>query len=195
MRCLPTDHNSQRHDGVVAAGEFLRDHGYLDRPGDPDDGDVVGYQGIYSATAVVTKAGDPAKAQLTDSARETLEGDRLFSMSSNTPLDFVPRAPKDDIEGRIISVIDGVQLVGQYQIVVINRGSRHGLEVGNILAIDQAGEVVRDRYAGGRVRPGNTTYASRVIVLKDGMVSSDSTQVPADAREEVERNAATQVPA
>jgi putative ABC transport system ATP-binding protein len=43
--------------------------------------------------------------------------------------------------------------------------------------------------------PDIATYASRVIVLKDGMVSSDSTQVPADAREEVERNAATQVPA
>jgi putative ABC transport system ATP-binding protein len=43
--------------------------------------------------------------------------------------------------------------------------------------------------------PDIATYASRVIVLKDGMVSSDSTQVPADARAEVERNAATQVPA
>ena len=46
-------------------------------------------------------------------------------------------------------MVDGVALIGQYQIVVINRGTRHGVEVGNVLAIDQAGEVVRDRHAGG----------------------------------------------
>jgi LysM repeat protein len=112
---------------------------------DPDDGDVVGYQGIYSATALVTKAGDPAKAELSDSARETLEGDRLFTADNNVPLNFVPSAPRKEVAGRIISVVDGVELIGQYQVVVINRGTRHGLQAGNILAIDQAGEVVRDR--------------------------------------------------
>ncbi|MFZ5890269.1 MAG: ABC transporter ATP-binding protein [Myxococcota bacterium] len=49
--------------------------------------------------------------------------------------------------------------------------------------------------------PDIASYASRVIVLKDGMVSTDSTQVPADARAEMERaeqeraQAAAQVPA
>src|SRR5215213_418636 len=134
VRNLDTTENSRY--SVMHVGDAIRD---------PDDGDVVGYMGIYTATALVTKPGNPAKAQLSDSARETLEGDRLFAADNDTPLGFVPSAPKTNVEGRIISVVDGVELIGQFQIVVINRGQKHGLDVGNILAVDQAGEVVRDR--------------------------------------------------
>jgi hypothetical protein len=125
---------------VVHVGDPIRDS---------EDGDVLGYQGIYTATAQVTRPGDPAKVALTDISRETLEGDRLFAEDTSVPLNFVPSAPKTQIEGRIISVVDGVQQIGQYQIVVINRGKRHGIEVGNVLAVDQAGKMVKDRYAGG----------------------------------------------
>ena len=134
VRNLDTSENARY--SVMHVGDVIRD---------PDDGDVVGYMGIYTATALVTKPGNPAKAQLSDSARETLEGDRLFAADTDTPLNFVPSAPKTNVEGRIISVVDGVELIGQFQIVVINRGQKHGLDVGNILAVDQAGEVVRDR--------------------------------------------------
>ncbi len=59
--------------------------------------------------------------------------------------------------------MDGVSLIGQYQIVIINRGTRHGVDVGNVLAVDQAGEVVRDRHAGGGLGALNTssTFAPR----------------------------------
>jgi hypothetical protein len=120
----------------------------------------VGYQGIYTATAQVTKPGDPAKVALSDTARETLEGDRLFAEDTSVPLNFVPSAPKTEIEGRIISVVDGVQQIGQYQVVVINRGKRHGIEVGNVLAVDQAGKRVRDRYAGGGMGLGRLRQTS-----------------------------------
>jgi hypothetical protein len=118
---------------------------------DPDDGKVVGYEGIYTATALVQRPGDPAKAVLIDPARETLRGDRLLSSdSSATPINFALRAPAAPVHGRIIDVVGGVDLVGQYQVVVINRGKRHGLEPGNVLAVDQAGDVVHDVYRGGR---------------------------------------------
>ena len=118
---------------------------------DPDDGHVVGYEGIYTATALVQRPGNPAKAVLIDSARETLAGDRLLSAeNTETPITFTPRAPSTDIHGRIIDVVGGTDLVGQWEVVVINRGKRHGLEPGNVLAIDEAGDVVRDLYRGGR---------------------------------------------
>ncbi|MEZ5500937.1 MAG: LysM domain-containing protein [Steroidobacteraceae bacterium] len=131
---------------------------------DPDDGALVGYQGVYTGTAEVVNAGDPGKVRLTDAARETLAGDRLIKTETDVPLDFVPRAPDNNVDGQIISVIDGVELIGQYKIVVINRGARHGLLPGHVLAVDQAGETVRDRDAGrglvGR-RVGNA-FAERV---------------------------------
>jgi LysM repeat protein len=118
---------------------------------DPDDGKVVGYEGIYTATALVRRPGNPAKTVLIDAARETVAGDRLLSSdNSETPITFMPHAPAGDIHGRIIDVVGGTDLVGQYEVVVINRGKQHGLEAGNVLAIEQAGEVVRDLYRGGK---------------------------------------------
>lgn len=132
---------------------------------DPDNGDVLGFQGTYTATAIVLTPGEPAKTALTDSARETLEGDRLLRGDADVPLNFVPRAPQSDVNGRIISVVDGVELIGQYRIVAINRGRRHGLETGHVLAIDQAGREVRDRQ--GRSTAGlrlASTFAPRVML-------------------------------
>src|ERR1700730_9555428 len=127
---------------IVHVGDALRD---------PDDGKVVGYVGIYTATALVQRPGDPAKALLIDPARETLRGDRLLSAdASETPITFALRAPASDVHGRIIDVVGGTELAGQFAVVVINRGKRHGLEPGNVLAVDQAGDVVRDLYRGGK---------------------------------------------
>ena len=115
---------------------------------DPDDGKVLGYEGIYTATALVSRPGNPAKALLTDTARETLTGDKLIATDTNVPVNFQLRAPRNEINGRIIAVVDGTQLIGQYQVVVINRGKRHGVDAGVVLAVDQAGPVVTDREAG-----------------------------------------------
>ncbi len=120
---------------VVHVGEALRD---------PDDGAIVGYEGIYSATASVVRSAEISKAVLSDSARETLVGDRLIAVESQTPLNFVLSTPPPNLQGRIISVMDGTFLIGQYQVVAINRGARHGVAPGNVMAVDQAGELVRD---------------------------------------------------
>jgi hypothetical protein len=128
---------------------------------DPDDGKVVGYEGIYTATALVARPGEPAKVQLIDTARETLRGDRLLSAeTSETPINFTLRAPASPVSGRIIDVVGGTDLVGQYEVVVINRGKRHGLEPGNVLAVDQAGEVVRDLYRNGATIGSETAFGS-----------------------------------
>jgi hypothetical protein len=122
---------------VVHVGDPLRD---------PDDNKVVGYEGIYTATALISQPGSPAKALLIDTSRETVQGDKVLTADLDVPLNFMLRAPRNDVHGRIISVLDGTQAIGQYQIVVINRGKRHGIDAGHVLAVDQAGKVVRDVY-------------------------------------------------
>jgi LysM repeat protein len=114
---------------------------------DPDDGNVIGYEGTYTATASVVREDKISKAVLSDPARETLIGDRLIAVDNETPLNFVLSTPPANLEGRIISVVDGTELIGQYQVVVINRGARHGVVPGNVMAVDQVGELVRDRGA------------------------------------------------
>jgi hypothetical protein len=121
---------------------------------DPDDNDVIGYQGIYIGEGSLSRGGDPATVALTDTNREALTGDRLIPETVDIPLNFFPKAPDIDVNGRIISVVDGVSLIGQYQVVVMNRGARNGLAPGDVLTVYQAGEKIRDRFGGGSLLGG-----------------------------------------
>jgi hypothetical protein len=121
---------------------------------DPDDNSVVGFQGIYVGEGMVRRGGDPATVRLIDTNREALQGDRLIPESIEIPLTFFPKSPASTIDGRIISVVDGVSLIGQYQVVVINRGTRDNLANGDVLTVFQSGDVVKDRFAGGKLRGG-----------------------------------------
>ena len=137
---LSADQNSRY--AVMRVGDELRD---------PDDNALLGYEGMYTATALVERPGAPAKALLIDSALETVAGDRLVTANDEaTPVNFTLRAPSSDIHGRIIAAVMGTDLIGQFEVVAINRGKNHGLVAGNVLAVDSAGEQIRDLYRGGR---------------------------------------------
>ena len=119
---------------------------------DPDDNRLVGYHGIQVAEGRLRRGGDPATVALTSSSREAKMGDRLLPETVDIPLNFFPRSPSTAIDGQIISVVDGVTQIGQYHVVVMNRGSNNGLAVGDVLTVWQAGEEVRDRVKGGNVK-------------------------------------------
>ncbi len=113
---------------------------------DPETNKVIGFEALYVGQARVIATGDPATIKLTDSRREVLEGDLLLPVEPDIPLFFYPQAPDRDIEGHIVDVVDGVDLIGQYQIAVLNRGAKDGLAQGHVLEVFLAGEVIRDRY-------------------------------------------------
>lgn len=83
---------------------------------------------------------------------EVRPGDNLLP-SEDRSVDsvFMPSAPDVDIEAQIIAVEGGVTQVGKYDVVIINRGEREGLQIGNVMAIYKTGEVVADRVKGGKV--------------------------------------------
>lgn len=141
---------------VINVGAALRD---------PDNGRLLGYEGIFVGEGQIVRTGDPATLLLGSTVREALNGDKLLPVETDFPLRFIPRAPDDVIEGRIINVLDGVSLVGAYQIVTLNRGASHGLEPGHVLAVWQAGERVPDRVAGGRVQLPDE-YAGYLMVFR-----------------------------
>jgi LysM repeat protein len=116
---------------------------------DPDDNDVLGYEGIYVGDGAVTAGGDPSKVHLTNTTREVMVGDYLLDPENPMPANFLPRSPEAGVDGRIISVVDGISLIGQYQVVVINRGTRHGIEPGHVLSAWNAGEEINDPVRGG----------------------------------------------
>jgi hypothetical protein len=124
---------------------------------DPDNGKLLGYMGVYTATALVQRPGNPTKALLFDPARETLAGDRLISADQEVPANFMLKNPTTKVNGRIVAVVDGTDLangysdlVGQYDVVALNRGKADGLEPGTLLAVDSVGDKVPDYYRNGK---------------------------------------------
>ncbi len=113
----------------------------------PDDGRQLGYMAIYTGTAELIAPGRISKAVLTDSARETLQGDILVPEERGQNADFIPHIPERAVSGRIIAVVDNVLLAGENQVVALNRGSSDGLERGHVLTVDQATERVADTCA------------------------------------------------
>jgi hypothetical protein len=123
------------HYNVVRVGEALVD---------PDDNRVLGYDGIFTGSGHVTRQGDPTTLIMTESSRESRAGDKLIAGGVDVPLDFIPSPPRVKTNGRIIAVSNGVSIIGQYEVVVINRGARDGLTPGNVLAVFDTGPTVRD---------------------------------------------------
>jgi hypothetical protein len=115
---------------------------------DPDDNDLLGYQGIYVGQGRLDRAGDPGTLRMLETEREAIVGNYLMEEEDVQSLNFLPRSPDGEIDGRIISVVSGVSLIGQFQVVVINRGTEAGLEPGHVLRVYQTGRTIRDRQTG-----------------------------------------------
>lgn len=133
---------------------------------DPETRELLGYEAIPAGEAELRKAGQPATLRLTKSSREVLIADRLLPIEAESfDASFYPHPPKAPVDGRIISVFDGLSQISQYQIVALNRGSDQGLDPGTVLDIYQAGTVVPDPYGKrGVLLP--DLYAGVLMVFK-----------------------------
>ncbi len=140
-------------------GVFRRGEPYVD----PASGEILGYEALQVADAVVKQFSDPAVALVTQSNREVLVGDRLLADSDTAFLEFVPHAPSREVVGTILSVFGGVSQIGQYNVVVLNLGLQDGLEPGHALSIYQTGQIVRDPIA-IRTGYGSTDQGSGELV-------------------------------
>lgn len=131
------------------------------RPGrtlvDPDTQEVLGREAVHLGDARISEFGEVSTVAITKSVQEIAPGDRLVKAPPFSALPFVPRAPNAKIRARIIASSDNsVSEVGPQSVVIINRGTREGMEVGHVLAL------YRDRPS---VTPAGATNKAEVIKL------------------------------
>jgi hypothetical protein len=123
------------------------------RPGkpfvDPVTKEVLGYEARELGLAkYITDDGDVATFKILRADLEIREYDKLLpTETQRVEANFYPKSPNTDIKGEIIRVFSGVKNIGQYDVVVINRGEREGVELGDVFAIFRTGEIVRDKMA------------------------------------------------
>ena len=124
--------------GIFRASEVYRD---------PVTKEVLGLEAKEIGLAnVKAKSKDILTLDLVKTSQQVIEGDRLLTTENRQMVArFQPKAPDSYVDGYIISVPGGVTQVGQYSMIVINKGTREGVSEGSVLDIMKKGEVIRDR--------------------------------------------------
>lgn len=121
---------------------------------DPQTGEVLGVEATDIGSGRMRALDESvATLALTRSTQEVRIGDRLLEDEERTiESTFYPSAPDVDVDGEIIAVEGGVNQVGKMSVVVLNRGQREGIKIGNVMAIYKRGGEVRDRIKGDMVQ-------------------------------------------
>jgi hypothetical protein len=134
---------------------------------DPITGEVLGYEAQYvgqvrlarGETTSDTPGADgkaqvsvvPATIDVLTAKEEMRVGDRLLPEPPLQLRNYTPHAPAGKVDARIVSVYgSAVRFAAQNQVVVINRGTRDGIENGHVLAILKGGERVVDKTSPAR---------------------------------------------
>ncbi|MGO9444119.1 MAG: LysM peptidoglycan-binding domain-containing protein [Thiobacillaceae bacterium] len=117
------------------------------RPGgalrDPETGELLGYEVEYLGDAHTVVPGAPQKILITQAVQEILPRDKLLPADDTTPFEYAPHGPENRVLGRIISAYGAITDSGRFQTVVINRGTKDGIDPGEVLAIYRNGETVK----------------------------------------------------
>lgn len=121
---------------------------------DPDTRELLGVEATDIGIArVVAQERDISTLHVMSSRQEIRIGDRLMPTEERrVDSTFFPSAPDSEMTGQIIAVFGGVRVVGDHDVVVLNRGEREFMETGHVLAIYRRGDLALDRETNQIVR-------------------------------------------
>lgn len=131
---------------------------------DPANGEILGHELQFVGTAIlddserlvevpqgngVRQAVSPAVLRIATAKEDIRTGDRLLPIQPPRFDQLVPSEPKQTVQGQVLGMYgNGVAFAGQNQVVVLNRGSSHGLEAGHLLSILKDARMLNDRTDG-----------------------------------------------
>ena len=120
--------------------------------------EILGHEVVQVARARVIAEGDPATLEIRegDGEFEARVGDLILPVDES-PYDpsYAPHAPDNVPDNmRVLAVSEGFQVTGPARVVALSRGARDGVQNGQVFALLNQGERVRDRikYPSGDLR-------------------------------------------
>ncbi len=118
---------------------------------DPDTKEHLGREAVYLGDVEVQSFGQVSALRIVRANQEVVSGDRLAVMAELPTLPYVPRAPDRKIVGKVIAGnSETLSEIGPMSMVILNRGTRDGLEPGQVLSLFRnQGSVTVD----GKVMP------------------------------------------
>jgi len=103
---------------------------------DPDSKEVLGFEAVYLGDADLMGTGQVSRLHIAKASQEITVGDKLAISPPQTSAPFIPRAPEQQIKGRVIAGSDNsVFEMAPYSTIIINQGARDGLQSGHVLGL------------------------------------------------------------
>ncbi|MBI5780123.1 MAG: LysM peptidoglycan-binding domain-containing protein [Rhodocyclales bacterium] len=99
---------------------------------------LIGYEARDLGTALVEPNDDPRLGtvlRLKQTNEEIRAGDALIASQKEMLVNFVPHAPEEGIDARIIRLYQGSLGAGRLDVVLLDQGEQQGLEPGHVLAL------------------------------------------------------------
>ncbi len=170
---------------IFRQGKMLRD---------PDTKEPMGYEAEYvgEARSLNGSADDLMELEITRSVQEIRRDDRLVSSINNGELKYVPHAPEQAINGRIISAYGAISDAGKYSTVLVNKGSKDGLEAGHVLAVYSKGRTVAGKPV--EKRKNAWRYADKECLKPGKSISFDQFYDPKEMLEPCENEQTAEKP-
>lgn len=112
----------------------------------PDGKQVIGsYARILGELQVVSvRDGKRARAFITDSVDAIERGAKVGPLQ-RTFTTVAPRRNKVELQGTIVALVGDEELIGQNQVVFVDRGSDDGVEVGNRMFVVRRGDAYGEK--------------------------------------------------
>lgn len=121
---------------------------------DSENDELLGQEAINLGVANILskERDDMSKALIVSSQEELKAGDRLLPRQGGSiEPSFFPRPPETDLSGSVIGLFNKENKAAQFETLIFNLGTRDGLRAGDLLAIYEAGESIRDPLTNERV--------------------------------------------
>ena len=105
---------------------------------DPETNEHLGFVAVYLGEAELVRSGEISTVTIAKAVQEIYRGDKLVPLSNEPPVfAYVPHAPSTPITGRVVSTYGGIGETGPLGIVTLSKGTRDGVEVGHVFALQR----------------------------------------------------------
>jgi len=102
---------------------------------DPVSNQVLGHEVQYLGSAKVTARTNPVTLEIVEAIEEIGVGDKMLPARDELVFSYAPRAPKEPIDARLISIYRGISETGKLSVIVVSAGRQNGLEPGHVVAM------------------------------------------------------------
>lgn len=92
------------------------------------------YTRLHPLIKVPTRTAQPLI--VTKVVSEITDGNYLLKITDERdPFQMMPHAPTKQIQGKVVSIMDGVQEAGTFQTIILNLGTKDGIDKGTVVSL------------------------------------------------------------